>query len=96
MLGLRTRTVRGRPSRDGGPANPQPAEGLASVAVDSASAGFSFSGGVGMLERGNVATKSYSADIQGLRRDFPEVKWHTFEQWARRQDWRFRDQGQSS
>jgi AsmA protein len=49
----------------GGPANPQPAEGLASVAVDSASVGFSFSGGVGMLERGNVVTKGYAADVQG-------------------------------
>ena len=49
----------------GGPANPQPAEGLATVAVDSASAGFSFSGGVAMLERGNVVTQNYSADIQG-------------------------------
>lgn len=29
----------------------------------------------------------YTADIKSLRRDFPEVKWHTFEQWARKQDW---------
>lgn len=29
----------------------------------------------------------YSADIKGLRRDFPEVKWHDFETWARQQDW---------
>lgn len=29
----------------------------------------------------------YAADIHRLRRDFPEVKWHTFEQWAREQDW---------
>jgi uncharacterized protein YbjT (DUF2867 family) len=29
----------------------------------------------------------YHADIAGLRRDFPEVGWHTFEDWARAQDW---------
>jgi uncharacterized protein YbjT (DUF2867 family) len=29
----------------------------------------------------------YAADIKSLRRDFPEVTWHTFEEWARRQDW---------
>jgi uncharacterized protein YbjT (DUF2867 family) len=29
----------------------------------------------------------YAADIKSLRRDFPEVKWHTFEEWARKQDW---------
>jgi uncharacterized protein YbjT (DUF2867 family) len=34
----------------------------------------------------------YDADIQGLRRDFPEVAWHTFEQWARKQDWSVLDQ----
>ncbi len=33
------------------------------------------------------AGTGYAADIQGLRRDFPEVKWHDFEAWARRQDW---------
>ena len=35
----------------------------------------------------------YTADINGLRRDFPEVKWHDFEQWARKQDWSVLDQG---
>ena len=30
----------------------------------------------------------YSADIAGLRRDFPEVGWHDFETWVRKQDWR--------
>lgn len=30
----------------------------------------------------------YSADIQGLRREFPEVKWHTFAEWAKDYDWR--------
>ena len=29
----------------------------------------------------------YSADIESLRRDFPEVGWHRFEEWARLQDW---------
>jgi uncharacterized protein YbjT (DUF2867 family) len=29
----------------------------------------------------------YHADISLLRRDFPEVGWHTFEDWARVQDW---------
>ena len=29
----------------------------------------------------------YSADIAGLRRDYPEVGWHTFEEWAKAQDW---------
>jgi uncharacterized protein YbjT (DUF2867 family) len=38
----------------------------------------------------------YAADIKGLRRDIPEVKWHTFEQWARQQDWTVLEQGQSS
>jgi uncharacterized protein YbjT (DUF2867 family) len=34
----------------------------------------------------------YAADIKNLRRDFPEVMWHTFEQWAREQDWSVLDQ----
>jgi uncharacterized protein YbjT (DUF2867 family) len=29
----------------------------------------------------------YSADIAGLRREFPEVGWHTFEEWAKAQSW---------
>lgn len=29
----------------------------------------------------------YSADIAGLRQRHPEVGWHTFEQWAKAQDW---------
>ena len=36
----------------------------------------------------------YAADVRSLCRDFPEVKWHTFEQWARQQDWSVPDQGQ--
>jgi uncharacterized protein YbjT (DUF2867 family) len=28
-----------------------------------------------------------AADVVALRRDFPEVNWHTLEGWARRQDW---------
>jgi uncharacterized protein YbjT (DUF2867 family) len=34
----------------------------------------------------------YAADIESLRRDFPGVKWHTFEEWAREQDWSVLDQ----
>ncbi len=30
----------------------------------------------------------YSADIEGLRREYPEVGWLRFEEWARGQDWR--------
>jgi uncharacterized protein YbjT (DUF2867 family) len=29
----------------------------------------------------------YSADIQALRREHPEVGWHTFEEWTKEQDW---------
>jgi uncharacterized protein YbjT (DUF2867 family) len=29
----------------------------------------------------------YSADIKALRRDYPEVGWHTYETWANEQDW---------
>ena len=29
----------------------------------------------------------YSADIEALRKDYPETGWHTFEEWARAQDW---------
>lgn len=29
----------------------------------------------------------YSADIEALRREHPEVGWHTFEAWAEEQDW---------
>ena len=29
----------------------------------------------------------YSADIAGLRRDYPEVGWHTLKDWAKAQDW---------
>jgi uncharacterized protein YbjT (DUF2867 family) len=31
----------------------------------------------------------YHADILTLRHEFPEVGWHTFEEWARVQDWSF-------
>jgi uncharacterized protein YbjT (DUF2867 family) len=34
-----------------------------------------------------LARVGYHADIAGLRRDYPEVGWHTFENWARVQDW---------
>ena len=32
------------------------------------------------------------ANMKSLRRDFPEVTWHTFEEWARKQDWSVLDQ----
>ena len=32
-------------------------------------------------------TTGYKADIQGLRRDFPEVAWHSFKTWAQRVNW---------
>ena len=37
-------------------------------------------------------TTGYVADINGLHRDFPEVMWHDFEEWARKQDWSVLDQ----
>ena len=30
----------------------------------------------------------YAADIDGLRREFPEVRWQRFAAWAREQDWK--------
>src|SRR5262249_12617207 len=41
---------------------------------------------------GWFASTGYAADIKSLRRDFPEVTWHSFEQWAREQDWSVLDQ----
>lgn len=32
--------------------------------------------------------KGYTADIAALRRDYPEVGWRSFEDWARAQDWK--------
>ena len=32
-------------------------------------------------------TVGYSANIEALRRDYPEVGWHKFEEWAQAQDW---------
>lgn len=32
-------------------------------------------------------TVGYSADIDGLRRDFPDVGWQRLDEWARMQDW---------
>ena len=29
----------------------------------------------------------FTVDIKALRRDYPEVGWMTFGQWARAQDW---------
>ena len=31
----------------------------------------------------------YQVDIKGLRRDYPQVGWHTYEEWAKKQDWSF-------
>jgi len=31
----------------------------------------------------------YQVDTKGLRRDYPQVGWHTFEEWAKQQDWSF-------
>jgi uncharacterized protein YbjT (DUF2867 family) len=31
--------------------------------------------------------RGYTADIDGLRRDYPEVPWQRFGEWAARQDW---------
>ena len=33
----------------------------------------------------------YVADIESLRRNFPEVKWHNFKEWVHKQDWRILD-----
>jgi len=30
----------------------------------------------------------YNLDIAALKREFPEVRWHTFEGWAKAQDWK--------
>jgi uncharacterized protein YbjT (DUF2867 family) len=30
----------------------------------------------------------YTIDVAGLKRDYPEVGWHSFEAWARAQDWK--------
>lgn len=29
----------------------------------------------------------YSIDIAALHKEYPEIKWHTFESWAKQQDW---------
>jgi uncharacterized protein YbjT (DUF2867 family) len=31
----------------------------------------------------------YHADVLTLRHEYPEVRWHTFEEWARGRDWSF-------
>ncbi len=31
---------------------------------------------------------NYEADIDSLRRDYPDVGWHRFEEWARKLDWK--------
>jgi uncharacterized protein YbjT (DUF2867 family) len=37
----------------------------------------------------------YDADIAALRRDFPEVRWHGFRDWARAFDWKALERGPS-
>ncbi|MGK9234978.1 NmrA/HSCARG family protein [Inquilinus limosus] len=37
----------------------------------------------------------YSADIAALRRDFPEIRWHSFADWARAFDWSLLDRTSS-
>ncbi len=34
-----------------------------------------------------LASTGFSADIEGLRRQYPETDWRTLEQWAAVQDW---------
>jgi uncharacterized protein YbjT (DUF2867 family) len=34
-----------------------------------------------------LARVGHHVDITGLQRRFPDVRWHTFEDWARAQDW---------
>ncbi len=41
-------------------------------------------------------TVGYSADIAGLRRDFPEVVWHDLAGWAAKQDWSVLDPSPSA
>lgn len=38
----------------------------------------------------------YDADIVALRRDFPEVRWHSFADWAREFDWSVLDRTSSA
>lgn len=35
----------------------------------------------------------YDADVAALRREFPDVGWHTFADWTRQQDWSALDAG---
>ena len=41
--------------------------------------------------QGDTNRSVYDADIEGLRHEYPEVGWHTFESWATEQDWRVLD-----
>jgi uncharacterized protein YbjT (DUF2867 family) len=40
------------------------------------------------LTRDWLDAVGYAVDIEALRRDYPEVGWRTFAEWARSQDWR--------
>jgi hypothetical protein len=33
------------------------------------------------------ATVGLEVDVAGLRRDYPEIGWHSLAEWAVRQDW---------
>jgi hypothetical protein len=46
-------------------ADPAPIDNLSPVPVEAVSAGFSFSGGLAILERSRLTTASYAADVQG-------------------------------
>ncbi len=34
------------------------------------------------------AQNDYTADVAGLRKNFPEVKWHSFKEWAKGVEWK--------
>ena len=42
------------------------------------------------------AKVGYSADMTALRRDFPDVGWHTFADWAKQADWSVLDRPKQS
>jgi AsmA protein len=52
-------------AQSGVAAVPAPINNLSPVPVEAVSAGFSFSGGVAILERSRLTTSSYAADVQG-------------------------------
>jgi hypothetical protein len=34
-----------------------------------------------------LASTGFSVDVRGLRRRFPEIGWHTLEQWGASRNW---------